>query len=104
MMSFTLLARVASNNTINPTSRESRSLLDRLAFPFRSQFSPPTYASFRISSSFVSSRRSSPIIPYPIINAIYEKLQGNFFLMDCSPRSSDRKTLKRWFFIDKRVG
>ncbi|KAG8652809.1 hypothetical protein MANES_06G135301v8 [Manihot esculenta] len=25
-------------------------------------------------------------------------------LMDCPPTSSDKKTLKRWFFIDKRVG
>ncbi|KAL5129561.1 hypothetical protein HKD37_12G032851 [Glycine soja] len=25
-------------------------------------------------------------------------------LMDCYPKSSDKKTLKRWFFIDKRVG
>ncbi|WOH12164.1 hypothetical protein DCAR_0831663 [Daucus carota subsp. sativus] len=24
--------------------------------------------------------------------------------MDFSPSSSDKKTLKRWFFIDKRVG
>ncbi|TYH81390.1 hypothetical protein ES332_D03G197700v1 [Gossypium tomentosum] len=34
-----------------------------------------------------------------------EKFSGKLRLMDClSPRSSDKKTLKRWFFIDKRVG
>ncbi|CAA7410822.1 unnamed protein product [Spirodela intermedia] len=24
--------------------------------------------------------------------------------MDCTHNTSERKTLKRWFFIDKRVG
>ncbi|KAJ0049478.1 hypothetical protein Pint_15922 [Pistacia integerrima] len=33
-----------------------------------------------------------------------EKFSGSLRLMDCSPTSSDKKTLKRWFFIDKRVG
>ncbi|KAF8032847.1 hypothetical protein BT93_D1664 [Corymbia citriodora subsp. variegata] len=34
-----------------------------------------------------------------------EKFSGSLCLMDCSPNSSsDKKTLKRWFFIDKRVG
>ncbi|KAB2000626.1 hypothetical protein ERO13_A12G218800v2 [Gossypium hirsutum] len=33
-----------------------------------------------------------------------EKFRGSPQLMDCSPSSSDKKTLKRWFFIDKRVG
>lgn len=31
-----------------------------------------------------------------------EKFSGSPCLMDCSPSSSDKKTLKRWFFIDKR--
>ncbi|KAJ4956617.1 hypothetical protein NE237_013400 [Protea cynaroides] len=33
-----------------------------------------------------------------------EKFSGSLCLMDCSHNSSDKKTLKRWFFIDKRVG
>nr|POF15475.1 hypothetical protein CFP56_60903 [Quercus suber] len=33
-----------------------------------------------------------------------EKFPGIVCLMDCAPSSSDKKTLKRWFFIDKRVG
>ncbi|KAF8027093.1 hypothetical protein BT93_E0113 [Corymbia citriodora subsp. variegata] len=33
-----------------------------------------------------------------------EKISGTQHLMDCTPSSSDKKTLKRWFFIDKRVG
>ncbi|KAG2681471.1 hypothetical protein I3843_11G146600 [Carya illinoinensis] len=33
-----------------------------------------------------------------------EKFPGSLCLMDCKPSSSDKKTLKRWFFIDKRVG
>lgn len=32
------------------------------------------------------------------------KISGALRLMDCLPSSSDKKTLKRWFFIDKRVG
>ncbi|CAJ1943426.1 unnamed protein product [Sphenostylis stenocarpa] len=35
--------------------------------------------------------------------AFFDK-NGNPFLMDCSHSSSDKRTLKRWFFIDKRVG
>uniref|UniRef100_A0A6N2KRQ1 Uncharacterized protein n=1 Tax=Salix viminalis TaxID=40686 RepID=A0A6N2KRQ1_SALVM len=33
-----------------------------------------------------------------------EKFPGSACLMNCFPSSSDNKTLKRWFFIDKRVG
>ncbi|KAJ0041990.1 hypothetical protein Pint_17228 [Pistacia integerrima] len=33
-----------------------------------------------------------------------EKCSGACCLMDCSLNSCDKKTLKRWFFIDKRVG
>ncbi|KAK4557937.1 hypothetical protein RGQ29_007610 [Quercus rubra] len=33
-----------------------------------------------------------------------EKFPGIVCLMDCAPSSSDKKTLKRWFFIDKMVG
>ncbi|XP_043810407.1 probable trehalose-phosphate phosphatase F isoform X4 [Manihot esculenta] len=33
-----------------------------------------------------------------------EKFSGSLCLMDCFPSSSDKKTLKKWFFIDKRVG
>ncbi|KAE8683798.1 Trehalose-phosphate phosphatase A [Hibiscus syriacus] len=32
------------------------------------------------------------------------KFRGSLRLMDYSPTRSDKKTLKRWFFIDKRVG
>ncbi|XAR70432.1 hypothetical protein NMG60_11027278 [Bertholletia excelsa] len=33
-----------------------------------------------------------------------DEISRSLCLMDCSPSSSDKKTLKRWFFIDKRVG
>ncbi|CDP09918.1 unnamed protein product [Coffea canephora] len=32
------------------------------------------------------------------------EISGSLCLMDCLQSSSDKKTLKRWFFIDKRVG
>ena len=32
------------------------------------------------------------------------QISGSLCLMDCLRSSSDKKTLKRWFFIDKRVG
>jgi hypothetical protein len=35
---------------------------------------------------------------------IIVKISGALRLMDCLPSCSDKKALKRWFFIDKRVG
>ncbi|KAK7341077.1 hypothetical protein VNO80_24001 [Phaseolus coccineus] len=37
----------------------------------------------------------------PVVGA---RFLGARQLMDCYPKSSDKNTLKRWFFIDKRVG
>lgn len=35
---------------------------------------------------------------------LWSLFSGARQLMDCYPKSSDKNTLKRWFFIDKRVG
>ncbi|KAJ1280293.1 hypothetical protein BS78_04G220400 [Paspalum vaginatum] len=34
----------------------------------------------------------------------HEKFSGFLLLMNCLHTCSDKKTLKKWFFIDKTVG
>ncbi|KAI4332665.1 hypothetical protein L6164_017555 [Bauhinia variegata] len=45
-------------------------------------------------------KRSNCFIPL-----VGGRILGAYELMDCCyPKNSDKKTLKKWFFIDKRVG
>lgn len=47
--------------------------------------------------------KSSLFMLYFFFNVLLQ-ISDILCLMDCSSSSTDKKTLKRWFFIDKRVG
>ncbi|KAI4372458.1 hypothetical protein MLD38_010684 [Melastoma candidum] len=65
----------------------------------------PFIASYDLFEFPIADALSSDARTYSVHVSWLQGLQGTLRrLVDCLPCSSDNKTLKRWFFIDKRAG
>ncbi|MFS7914348.1 hypothetical protein Hanom_Chr02g00152321 [Helianthus anomalus] len=89
----------------NISSSSSSFLLSKIHLFF--SFFNPTVSSRNQEGVHLKFLELEEQTQYSLINASLLKMMyisGSLCLMESSPNTSDKKTLKRWFFIDKRVG